>query len=127
MSRILAQLPLWLQARLLLQLGVRELGRSHRYSRSADAAAERADARMAEARAIADRLRRLRQAETRVPPGDLLHGSRAIAAHLGVPKSVAVHLIRSRLIPCFALGGVACARRSSLAAHFQALEAKRQP
>ncbi len=55
-------------------------------------------------------------------PGDLLYGSRAIAAHLGVPKAVAVHLIRSKLIPWFGLGGVACARRSMLAAHFAALE-----
>lgn len=55
-------------------------------------------------------------------PGDLLHGSSAIAAHLGVPKSVAVHLIRSRAIPWFPLAGVACARRSTLAGHFKVLE-----
>lgn len=55
--------------------------------------------------------------------GDLLYGSRAIAAHLGIPKATAVHLIRAGLIPWFGLGGVACARRSTLADHFAALEA----
>lgn len=54
--------------------------------------------------------------------GDLLYGSRAIAAHLGIRKGTAIHLIRAGLIPWFALGGVACARRSTLAAHFAALE-----
>ena len=56
-------------------------------------------------------------------PGDLLHGSKAIAAHLGVSKAVAVHLVRRRAIPWFPLAGVACARRSTLAAHFNVLEA----
>lgn len=63
-------------------------------------------------------------ARTRYPAADLLHGSKAIAAHLGVKKGVAVHLIRARLIPWFSLGNVACARRSSLAAHFAKLEAR---
>lgn len=74
---------------------------------------------MAAARAAAERL----ESKRPIPASDLLFGSRAIAAHLGVPKGTARHLIRSGAIPWFELAGVACARRSTLAAHFQALEA----
>lgn len=59
--------------------------------------------------------------------GDLLFGGRAIAEHLGVRNSTVVRLVRVNAIPWFSLDGVACARKSTLAAHFSALEAERRP
>lgn len=58
------------------------------------------------------------------PPGDLLYGAKAVAAFLGVPKGVAAHLMRTRLIPAFPLGDVHCCRRSSLTRHLDTLEAE---
>lgn len=114
---------LYLRARALLWLGDRALAQSRWYDRRSAAATARAEAWISAARRAADRFDHARRGGSTVPAGDLLHGSRAIAAHLGVPKGVAVHLIRSRQIPSFSLGGVACARRSSLAKHFAVLEA----
>ncbi|UIY45855.1 hypothetical protein [Methylobacterium radiotolerans] len=118
---------LYLRARLLLQLGEHQLARSRRFDRRSSAALARSEVWMAAARCAADHLDQARRPRSTFPAGDLLHGSRAIAAHLGVPKGVAVHLIRSRQIPSFSLGGVACARRSTLAKHFAVLEASERP
>ncbi|MGU3662010.1 hypothetical protein [Methylobacterium fujisawaense] len=118
---------LYLRARLLLWLGDRALARSRRHDWRSRAATARANAWISAARHAADRVDQVRRSGLTFPARDLLHGSRAIAAHLGVPKGVAVHLIRSRQIPSFSLGGVACARRSTLAAHFAALEAGTRP
>lgn len=113
---------LHLRARLLLWLGARELARSRRLDRRSDTAMARAERWTAAARIAADRLERERRPGPTFPAGDLLYGSRAIAAHLGVKKSLGIHFVREGLIPTFNLGGVACARRSTLAAHFKALE-----
>lgn len=110
------------RARILLWLGTRDLARCRRYEVRIEAMQARAQARVSRAQAILDRLR---PSGPPCPAGDLLYGSKAIAAHLGVTKAVAVHLIRSGAIPWFALAGVACARRSTLAAHFAGLEAGR--
>ena len=107
------------RARLLLARASFWLLGSCWHDRASAAALKRAGRWMAAARAAAERLESKRPA----PDGDLLFGSRAIAAHLGVPKATARHLIRVRAIPWFEFAGVACARRSTLAAHFQALEA----
>lgn len=120
-------LPLYLRARVLLWLGDRALAQSRRNDRRSAAAMTRAAAWISAARHAVDRVDQARRARPTFPAGDLLHGSRAIAAHLGVPKGVAVHLIRSRQIPSFSLGGVACARRSTLAKHFAVLEASGRP
>lgn len=117
-------LPLYLRARALLWLGDRALARSRRLDRRSDAAMVRAEAWISAARRAADRVDQARRSSSPAPAGDLLHGSRAIAAFLGVPKGVAVHLIRSREIPTFSLGRVVCARKSSLTAHLAALEAR---
>ncbi|MDV2988163.1 UNVERIFIED_CONTAM: DNA-binding protein [Methylobacteriaceae bacterium AG10] len=60
-----------------------------------------------------------------VPPsGDLLYGAKAVAEFLGVKKSIAVHLMRAKLIPTFPLGDIHCARRSSITRHFETMEAR---
>ena len=110
------------RARILLWLGTRDLARSRHHDLRMVTARARAEARLARARQLAERLDRARSARAPRPAGDLLYGSKAIAAHLGVTKGVAVHLVRSGAIPWFPLAGVVCARRSTLAAHFAKLE-----
>ena len=119
-------LPLYLRARLLLWLGDRALTQSRRLDRRSVAAVARADVWLAASRRMADRVDQARRDRVTAPAGDLLYGSKAIAAHLGVAKGVAVHLIRSRAVPWFALAGVACARRSTLAAYLTAMEEGQQ-
>lgn len=58
---------LYLHARLFLWLGGRELARSYRYDRRSAAALIRAEAWMAEARAVADRLERARRLRSTFP------------------------------------------------------------
>ena len=53
---------------------------------------------------------------------DLLFGTRAIARYMGLSRGQARSLVVSRQIPCFELGGVTCARRSSIQRHLLALE-----
>lgn len=108
------------RARILLWLGTYDLALCRRYEVRIEATQARAQARVGRAQAILDRLQ---PSGPPCPAGDLLYGSKAIAAHLGVSKGVAVHLVRSGAIPWFPLAGVACARRSTLAAHFAKLEA----
>lgn len=115
-------LPLYLRARFLLWLGDRALTRSRRLDRRSAAAVARADIWLAASRRMADRVDQARRDSATAPAGDLLYGSKAIAAHLGVAKGVAVHLIRSRAVPWFALAGVACARRSTLATYLDEME-----
>lgn len=55
---------------------------------------------------------------------DLLFGIAAIARFMGLSKGQARGLVARRAIPCFELDGVACARRSSIVRHLQALEAR---
>lgn len=62
---------------------------------------------------------------SKYPLNDLLYGAKAVAEFLGVKKSVAVHLMRARLIPAFPLGDVHCCRRSTLTHYFNTLEAER--
>lgn len=57
------------------------------------------------------------------PVHDLLFGAHKIAAYLGIGKRDAKRLCRDGALPSFALGGVLCARRSSLTRHFDTLEA----
>lgn len=55
---------------------------------------------------------------------DLLTGIAAIAAHLGLTERQAMHQHERGMIPTFKQGRIVCARRSTLAKHFAALEAK---
>ena len=54
---------------------------------------------------------------------DLLYGVAAIAAHLQMTEKQVYHLHDQRHIPTFKIGGKVCARRSTLAKHFEAQEA----
>ena len=58
------------------------------------------------------------------PASDLLYGTDAIARFLGVKPRAAFHLIETRRIPFFKIGKVVCARRTSLAAKLDELEAE---
>ena len=111
-------LPFHIRARIMLWLATCDIARSRRLDTLSAAAVDRAAIRMGRARALVERIAGIRQAGPSYPAGDLLYGSKAIAAHLGVPKGVAVHLVRSGSIPWFKLARVVCARRSTLAAHF---------
>lgn len=122
MSR-LAAVTFRIRSRAWLWLAMRDIARSRRHDALSTAALDRSENRVNHARVLADRFASTRPTRPPCPAGDLLHGSKAIAAHLGVPKGVAVHLVRSGAIPWFPLAGVACARRSTLAAHFARLEA----
>lgn len=55
---------------------------------------------------------------------DLLHGVAAIAEHLSMTRKQIYHLHDRGQIPTFKVGRTVCARRSTLAKHFAALEAK---
>lgn len=55
---------------------------------------------------------------------DLLYGAAAIAAHLELTSKQVYHLHDKGELPTFKVGATVCARRSALAAHFAALEAK---
>lgn len=55
---------------------------------------------------------------------DLLHGVAAIADHLSMTRKQIYHLHDRGQIPTFKVGRTVCARRSTLAKHFAALEAK---
>ena len=53
--------------------------------------------------------------ETNAPePGDLLYGVKAIAAFLGIEDHQARHQCETKRLPCFKLGQIICARRSTL-------------
>lgn len=54
---------------------------------------------------------------------DLLTGIAAIADHLGWTKRQAMHQHERGFIPTFKQGRLVCARRSTLAKHFEQLEA----
>ena len=54
---------------------------------------------------------------------DLLYGAHAIAEFLGIKERAAYHLIETRRIPFFKIGKTVCARRTSLAAKLDELEA----
>ncbi|GLV21985.1 hypothetical protein TomMM35A_18380 [Sphingobium sp. TomMM35A] len=53
---------------------------------------------------------------------DLLTGIAAIAAHLGWTERQVIHQHETKTIPTFKIGGKVCARRSTLAKHFEAQE-----
>lgn len=53
---------------------------------------------------------------------DLLTGIAAIAVHLGWTSRQVLHQHEKGLIPTFKQGRIVCARRSTLANHFAALE-----
>lgn len=55
---------------------------------------------------------------------DLLHGVAAIAVHLSMTRKQVYHLHDRGQLPTFKVGRTVCARRSTLASHFAALEAK---
>ncbi len=57
------------------------------------------------------------------PENDLLAGVAAIAAHLNMTERQVYHLHETDSLPTFKLSGKVCARKSTLAAHFAALEA----
>ena len=61
--------------------------------------------------------------DTSNPSADLLYGAHAIAEFLGVKQRVAYHLIETRRIPFFKIGKTVCARRTSLAAKLDEIEA----
>ncbi|KAB1075456.1 DNA-binding protein [Methylobacterium soli] len=50
-----------------------------------------------------------------VAPADLLYGVPAIATHLGIRLQQAHHQIRKGALPTFRVGGVICARRTTIA------------
>jgi len=54
---------------------------------------------------------------------DLLHGVPAIAAHLNMTAKQVYHLHGNGQLPTFKIGKTVCARRSTLAKHFEAQEA----
>lgn len=53
---------------------------------------------------------------------DLLYGVPAIAAHLQMTQPQVYHLHNKGELPTFKIGGKVCARRSTLAKHFEAQE-----
>ncbi|WP_300115184.1 hypothetical protein [Sphingobium sp.] len=53
---------------------------------------------------------------------DLLTGIAAIAKHLNWPERRVLHQHEKGLIPTFKQGRLVCARRSTLAKHFEAQE-----
>ena len=53
---------------------------------------------------------------------DLLTGVRAIAAWRGEPERRVYHLLERRQIPAFKLGGIWCARKSTLLADIERRE-----
>jgi hypothetical protein len=53
---------------------------------------------------------------------DLLHGVPAIAAHLNTTAKAIYHQCEQGRLPVFRMGRTICARRSTLALHFAALE-----
>lgn len=55
---------------------------------------------------------------------DLLYGLASIGQELGLSERQALHQHEKGMIPTFKLGRTVCARRSALAAHFRALEAR---
>lgn len=55
---------------------------------------------------------------------DLMTGIAAIAAHLGWTERQVKHQASTGELPTFKVGAFVCARRSTLAKHFAALEAK---
>lgn len=56
-------------------------------------------------------------------PIDLLYGMAAIGEHIGLTARQVEHLAAKGGLPTFKLGGTVCARRTTLAAHFEAREA----
>ena len=62
--------------------------------------------------------------DTSNPPADLLYGANRIAEFLGISPRSAYHLIETKRIPFFRIGKVVCARRTSLAAKLDELEAE---
>lgn len=54
---------------------------------------------------------------------DLLTGVAAIASHLGWTERQVLHQHEKGMIPTFKQGRLVCARRSTLAKHFEAQEA----
>ena len=55
---------------------------------------------------------------------DLLYGCPRIAEHLGLTEDQIYHLARMKRIPTFKVGRTLCARRSTLAAAIDELEAE---
>ena len=55
---------------------------------------------------------------------DLLYGLEAIAEHVGLTIPQVKHQIDKSAWPTFKQGRIVCARRSTLAKHFEAQEAK---
>jgi hypothetical protein len=55
---------------------------------------------------------------------DLLYGTNAIAAFLGIKLRSAQHLVETKRIPFFKVGKTVCARRSKLTAKIAELEAE---
>jgi hypothetical protein len=55
---------------------------------------------------------------------DLLRGLKAIGDHIGMTERQVQHLHENGDLPTFTLGRRVCARKSVLARHFAALEAK---
>lgn len=53
---------------------------------------------------------------------DLLHGVAAIAAHLSMTAKQVYHMHGNGQLPTFKIGKTVCARRSTLAKHFEAQE-----
>lgn len=62
-----------------------------------------------------------------LPDNDLLHGVPAIAVHLSMTTAQVYHLHDQGRLPTFRMGRTVCARKSTLAAHFAALEAGAAP
>jgi hypothetical protein len=60
--------------------------------------------------------------EVKPAAADFLYGTRAIGEFLGIRERQAEHLIFSGRLPAFKVGKTVCARRSTLAAAFEALE-----
>ncbi|BBK31521.1 hypothetical protein EDC65_0323 [Stella humosa] len=53
---------------------------------------------------------------------DLLVGARGITGEIGGDERRTYHLLERGLLPAFKLGGVWCARKSTLRAHVERLE-----
>lgn len=60
------------------------------------------------------------------PGTDLLYGVRSIASHLQMTEKQVYHLHEQGNIPTFKIGGKVCARRSTLAKHFDEQEARQR-
>lgn len=56
------------------------------------------------------------------PESDLLHGVSAIAGYLRMTRAQVYHLHNRGSLPTFKMGRTVCARRSTLANHFEAQE-----